>query len=87
MKCINCKFFRMGYFEHNADGSETIFIDSDKEDLGICLHEKIGSDYKDGWLRTKTKIPPNDGIYATCDEERAELSVGKNFGCIHYELK
>ena len=86
MRCINCKFFNLGYFGHNPDGSK--FIESDKLGGGICLNPKIGScDVKDSWLETNTQLPPDDGIYASCDEDRASLFVGKNFGCIHFELK
>lgn len=89
MRCANCKFFKMGYFEHNISVFQPEggchLEESDNPELGICLHEKIVSDYKDGWLKTNTKTPPDDGIYATCDEGRGHLIVGKNFGCIHFE--
>lgn len=83
--CANCKFFRMGWFKHTENGFVIEEVD-DVED-GMCLHPKIGSDTKDSWLKTNTETPPIDGIYASCDEERGHLHVGKNFGCIHFTNK
>jgi hypothetical protein len=87
-RCANCKFFKNGYFVHNdhSDPEQGCRIEKfSKADYGMCMNEKIGSDYKDGWLGTSTQIPPDDGVFACCDEDRGCLWVGKSFGCIHFE--
>jgi hypothetical protein len=80
--CANCKFFKMGRFEHSVVGNNLKETNNPKD--GICLHPKVGSDYKNGWMGLDIDLP-KDGIYASCDEERGELYVGENFGCIHFE--
>lgn len=56
-----------------------------KSEFGICLHPSIGSDYTNGWLGREDRM--TDGVYAGCDEERAGLEVGQDFGCIHFQDK
>lgn len=89
-RCLNCKHFANGHFEHN----ESVFhpekgcriVESDNADFGVCLHEKIGSDYVDDWL-DRSSCDHIDGMRATCDEGRGHLMVGKDFGCVHFEPK
>lgn len=81
--CANCKFFTNGFFEHDPEIGFTIQVTDDPKD-GMCLNPKIGSDNTRGWLKHSDDTHPEDGIYASCDEERGDLYVGKNFGCIHF---
>lgn len=49
-----------------------------------CCHPKIWADFQGD---NRPNIPPEDGIYASCDEGRGTLFVGPSFGCIHHEPK
>lgn len=79
MRCASCKFFTTGHFVHNTN----VIENTEKTDYGICLNEKISSDYVDDWMKRKVE-KTTDGIYSTCDEGRGHLEVGKDFGCIHW---
>lgn len=70
MRCGDCKFFKF-----------------DSSRSGVCYNIKIASDYVEGWegRNAAPDEPCNDGLTATCDEGRAHLSLGKDFGCIHFE--
>lgn len=73
MRCENCKYFEL----------DTGQFTGVPVNYGRCSHSKIVDDlYVDP---PKDRIFPSDGIYATCDEGRGELQVGKDFGCIHFE--
>lgn len=88
-RCASCKYFAIGKFIHNTDSLDKkdkycIVKDDNKSDFGICLNAKISSDYVNVWTE-RTPTQSTDGIYATCDDERAYLQVGKDFCCIHYD--
>lgn len=61
------------------------------QNCGLCLHPSVTSDGRNSWLIdededwSKEPKTPEDGVYAGCDERRAFLYVGENFGCIHFE--
>jgi hypothetical protein len=50
--------------------------------LSYCKNDKL---VDDNTFEDEFSDCPIDGIYATCDEQRGELQVGENFGCIHFE--
>ena len=82
MKCHNCKYFTT----HKLTYKHLMSTEDDGSDFGTCLHEKIYSDVLHSWMDRnfqKTK----DSIVSSCDEERSTLEVGRDFGCIHFELK
>lgn len=87
MRCASCKYFTTGYFVHNTnvfhpeDGCH--IENSEEKNYGICLNQKVSSDYVDAWMK-RPGDKSTDGIYATSDEGRGYLEVGKNFGCIHW---
>lgn len=88
MRCASCKYFSTGNFTHNTDvfhSEDGCRIENDvaEKDYGICLNEKVSSDYVDDWMKRKVD-KSSDGIYATCDEGRGHLEVGKDFGCVHW---
>jgi hypothetical protein len=86
--CKDCKYYRIGHFDYN-DNKEKVFIDTDIADIRsytICFNDKISSDSIDKWFN-RAIGEREDGVYAECDEERAWLHIGKNFGCIHFEQK
>ena len=56
-----------------------------KPGRGICLNPKVTSDYSSDWLKQNVNGCPVDGAYASCDENRGDLEVGEQFGCIHWE--
>jgi hypothetical protein len=73
MICKNCKY----YYENTIE-----FVGSTlTRQEGKCSNPLISDDSGnyDGC--------PDNGIYATCDEQRGDLIVGPNFGCIHFEKK
>jgi hypothetical protein len=82
MNCHNCKYFTTSSFTHK----HPIIVEDDGSDFGICLHEKIYSDSVGEWLK-RDYPAAKDTIVATCDEERAGLDIGRDFGCIHFENK
>lgn len=84
MTCKECRWWRRGHFQTAANGS--IEIIEDNEPFGMCLHQKIQSDYVIGWTHQPHKRT-QDSIEAECDECRAILHVGPDFGCIHFEAK
>lgn len=84
MNCKNCKHFSKGYFQHSEIGPIIVWQDSK---FGMCLCEKVTSDNINDWLGREPKEQSIDGLYAGCDENRGSLSVGEDFGCIHFELK
>ena len=45
------------------------------------------SDYIEGWQGKDEPddVCPVDGVYASCDEWRGSLTVGQDFGCIHWD--
>lgn len=53
--------------------------------FGICRNPKLMSDSVISWEGRKFLEHNYDGVMANCDEERAHLSVGCNFGCIHHQ--
>lgn len=88
MTCKECKYWnRGGYFEHDkVDWDKHILKTDETSQFGLCLHEKISSDYVVGWLkRSGEKF--TDGIWADCDENRGAVETGQDFGCIHFEAK
>jgi len=88
--CKNCVYFRLGCYFKNNYGTDSdlhyleLTDEVDDKKHGICLNEKVGCDYVDHWTKRLERKPDSDWIYASCDEERAFLSVGKDFGCIHW---
>ena len=55
---------------------------------GLCLHPAMGSDYIWDWrsVRPGTRSR-TDGVFATSDDDRGDLIVGEDFGCIHFQQK
>lgn len=89
MRCKNCKFFRLGSFIEKISEDITAGVlvsGKGKNEYGHCLNEKIGSDFLSSFIKKELKIEP-DGIYASCDEDRGMLEVGKEFGCIHWDFE
>lgn len=43
------------------------------------------SDINDSWFGREGVKLKDDSIMANCDEDRAALDVGKNFGCIYFK--
>ena len=97
-RCKSCKHWRRGgaFTSHRPGyGASTsfetigagVFITTDPKALfGICLHPSVVSDYTSSWLKRKIRHnEPQDGVHAICDEERGDLAVGQDFGCIHHE--
>jgi hypothetical protein len=82
MRCHNCKYFTTYKFTHR----NLIEIEDDGSDFGVCLHEKIYSDGVGSYMK-RAYPTSKDAIVSTCDEERAGLDVGRDFGCIHFENK
>ncbi len=73
MRCKDCKY----YYENTVE-----FVGSKiTRQEGHCSNPIIGDD------NGNYSGCPDNGIYATCDEQRGELIVGPNFGCIHFEQK
>lgn len=73
MNCKNCKY----YYTTTQDRLQGSVIVSDS--VGRCSNHLLSVDGLIGC--------PDNGILATCDEDRGELEVGENFGCIHFENK
>lgn len=72
--CGNCNFFT----ENTEEVTPNKFI-HDCIGFGICDHPKLIDDLKTPCLIDRSCI------ISTCDEQRSCLSVGINFGCIHFE--
>lgn len=68
----------------NRQYSVVCLLDS-KSKMGLCLHPSLGSDYVDDWLSRKMPEKRTDGVYAGCDENRASLNTGEDFGCVHFQ--
>lgn len=86
--CESCRYFIRGRFEREIPWelhSPVVVIPEDG-DFGRCVNVKVGSDYVEGWIRGDAYAPrTTDSIFADCDENRGDLSVGKDFGCIHWD--
>lgn len=52
-----------------------------KEVYGMCNNPLMVDDSEE------VNECPEYGVYATCDEQRGDLRVGQNFGCIHFKQK
>lgn len=88
MNCKDCKYWRRGgYFTHGDGWGIGILKQDENSKEGLCLHPSMSSDYIDGWLKRDRSREINDGVIAGCDEDRADLQVGENFGCVHFEQK
>lgn len=77
-----------------ADGTLTAVgiksDDSEDQRFGLCLHPSMRSDCGDSWIYGGDNPLPadhDDGVRAECDETRAWLHTGQNFGCIHFYPK
>lgn len=70
--------------------AESVIISQNIEDrFGLCLHEKVSSDYVNDWLNRGLN-DSTDSIYAGdeyASDNGAGLRVGEDFGCIHHEEK
>lgn len=95
--CKDCNHWRRGgsFSHHPSPGSESMEKENGavihcttKPDAthGLCLHPVMGSDYIWDWRRTRLGLP-STGVFATSDEERGDLLVGEDFGCIHFQQK
>lgn len=70
-KCKNCKYFTEVHWQ-NAKTKEIQF-----HGFGNCSNEHL---VENGDINMK-----DDCLNATCDEDRGELEIGQNFGCIFFE--
>lgn len=70
---MNCKNCKYFELQENPYG------------YGWCSNIKIVDDL--ATTEKKDTSMPKDGIYSTCDEQRGELMIGPNFGCIHFKDK
>lgn len=79
MNCKNCKYFRPNT-ETNIDAYEVEACVG----YGSCLNPKIIDDCKSSYL-PEIPAPDTQCLVANCDENRAFIYVGENFGCIHFD--
>lgn len=85
--CKNCRYFmEQDCFvpKHYIEQFPEIYALKGNEISGFCANPKIQSDSIDV---EKYEFEIRDGLVATCDEQRAILRVGKDFGCIHFDRK
>jgi len=93
MKCKDCKYFVLGGnwtwkdSVFNQEAGKVVVINKHEKDFGMCMHNKVRSDYIDGWMDRDSEELTNDSIYAGSNENRGHLEVGKNFGCIYFKEK
>lgn len=87
--CKDCEFFANSFEVDKLTGTDRkVQKVLDDSDTGYCFNAFIASDFVDDWLkRDQSKERLKAGVYASCDEYRGELTVGKNFGCIHFEQR
>lgn len=96
MRCKDCMYFILGGYwcreEYGGDaeivlryGDKQIRRRREEKDFGICVHDNVRSDINDSWFGREGVKLKDDSIMANCDEDRAALDVGKNFGCIYFK--
>jgi Rad3-related DNA helicase len=78
--CEHCIYFRTEPYYKNEEIKKDV-------NFGVCTNPKIFSDYVNDHEGREYKVMSIDGINSTCDEERGELIIGKDFGCIHFSKK
>ena len=68
-----------------TSGGRTIICRIDPEEKsGLCLHPALSSDGTDSWLNRESRGTRSDGVHASCDDYRATLETGEDFGCVHF---
>jgi len=65
-------------------GPNIVCMVDPKAKTGLCLHPSMGSDYVDSWMERNSGLAPKDGVFASSDDERGDLTAGEDFGCIHF---
>lgn len=68
-------------------GRNIVCMTNNRLKSGICLHPVLRDCCTDSWLCRTSRPKPRNGVFADCDEHRAFLTIGENFGCIHFEAK